>query len=151
MLHQSLSNDKGKSVMESIPWTVNAWRKQQRATWVAIRFWVIALLAGVIGFYIPFWLNREHVHKQKLGRRTRYTLSTNDETEGQFTVGLVSFAVASGALIAIIIAVRRHYRCPKCGEVPMGSWVNSGAGYFGVNRGLALFPATCPNCEARLR
>jgi hypothetical protein len=137
--------------MESTPWTVNAWRKQRRATWVAIRFWLIALLVGMIGFYVPFWLNREHVHVQELGSRTRYTLSTNDETEGQFTLGLVSFVVAGGALIAIIFAVRRHYRCPKCGEVPMGTWVDSGPSSFRVNRGVDLFPANCPNCGARLR
>ena len=137
--------------MESIPWTVNAWRKRRRAAWVAIRFWLIALLVGMIGFYIPFWLNREHVHVQDLDSRTRYTLSTNDETEGQFILGLVSLVVAGGALMAIIFAVRRHYRCPKCNEIPMSTWVRSGPGSFGMHRDLALFPATCPNCGARLR
>ena len=58
---------------------------------------------------------------------------------------------AGGALIAIIFAVRRHYRCPKCGEVPMGTWVDSGPSSFGVNRGVDLFPANCPHCGARLR
>ena len=91
------------------------------------------------------------LHVQELGSRTRYTLSTNDETEGQFTLWLVSFVVAGGALIAIIFAVRRHYRCPKCGEVPMGTWVDSGPSSFGVNRGVDLFPANCPHCGARLR
>ncbi len=67
--------------MESTPWTVNAWRKQRRATWVAIRLWLIVLLAGLIGFQIPFWLERKYVHKQELGIRTRYALSTDDETE----------------------------------------------------------------------
>jgi hypothetical protein len=135
--------------MESTPWTVNAWRRQRRATWVAIRFWLIALLIGMAGFYLPFWLNRERVHK--LASRNLYTLSTNDETEGQFTLGLVSFVVAGGALIAIVFAVRRHYRCPKCGEVPMRTWTNSGPSSIGISRGLALFPTTCPNCGARLR
>jgi hypothetical protein len=59
--------------MESTPWTVNAWRKQRRATWVAVRFWLIALLVGMGGFYIPFWLNREQVRKQELGSRTKRT------------------------------------------------------------------------------
>jgi hypothetical protein len=137
--------------MESTPWTVNAWRRQRRSTWVAIRLWLLVLLAGIIGFFIPFWLNREHVHKQELGNRTRYTLSTNDETEREFTLGLVSLVITGVAGIAIIFAVQRHYRCPKCDEIPMGTWANFGPSSFGVNRGLALFPATCPNCGARLR
>jgi hypothetical protein len=127
--------------MELTPWTVNAWRTQRRATWAAIRLWLILLLAGVIGFYIPFWLNREHVHK--LPQSHQYILSTNDESEAQFTLGLVSFVVAGGALIAIIFAVRRHYRCPKCGEMPMAR--------SGLRWSLAIFPAACPNCGARLR
>ena len=99
---------------------------------------------------IPFWLNRGHVHKQELGSRTRYTLSTDDETEGEFTLGLVSLVIIFVAGIAITVAVRRHYRCPKCNEIPMGTWANFGPGSFGVNRGLDLFPVTCPNCGARL-
>jgi ABC-type Fe3+ transport system permease subunit len=137
--------------MESTPWTVDAWRRQRRATWVAIRLWLIFLLVGMIGFQIPFWLNREHVHEQQLGNRTRYTLSTNDESEGEFTLGLVSLVITGVAGIAIVFAVRRHYRCPKCNEIPMGTWATFGPSSFGVNRGLDLFPAACPNCRARLR
>jgi ABC-type Fe3+ transport system permease subunit len=137
--------------MESAPWTVNAWRKQRRATWVAVRLWLIVLLVGLIGFQIPFWLNRERVQRQELGTRTRYTLSANDETEGQFTLGLVSLVITGVAGIAITFAVRRHYRCPKCNEIPMSTWVKSGPSSFGMHRDLALFPAICPNCGARLR
>jgi hypothetical protein len=137
--------------MESTPWTVNAWRRQRRATWMAIRLWLIVLLVGLLGFQIPFWLNREHVHKQVLGTRTRYSLSTNDETEGEFTLGFVSLIIIFVAGGAIVFAVQRHYRCPKCDEVPMTTFLRFGPGYFGVNRDLALCPATCPNCKARLR
>jgi hypothetical protein len=137
--------------MESTPWTVNAWRRQRRETWVATRLWLIVLLAGIIGFFIPFWVNRDHVQKQEFGNRTRYTLSTNDETEGEFTIGLVSLVTIGVAGIAIVFALRRHYRCPKCNEIPMGTWTNFGPSSFGVNRGVDLFPITCPNCGARLR
>jgi ABC-type Fe3+ transport system permease subunit len=137
--------------MESTPWTVSAWRRQRQATWAAIRLWLIALLAGIIGFQIPFWLNREHVHKQELGSRTRFTLSTYDESESEFTLGLVSLVIAGVAGVAITFAVRRHYRCPKCNEIPMGTWTNVGDSSFGVKRALALFPAACPSCGAQLR
>ena len=136
--------------MESSPWTVSAWREQRRATWVAIRLWLVVLLAGMIGFWIPFWLNRAQVHKLELGNRTRYTLSTNDETEGEFNLGLVSLVIAGVSGIAIVFAVRRHYRCPKCSEIPMGTWTILGPSSFGVNRGVDLFPPNCPNCGARL-
>src|ERR1700735_3390348 len=75
---------KEQSTMDSTPWTVTAWSRQRRETWVAIRLWLVVLLAGIIGFFIPFWVNREHVHKQEFGTRTRYTLSSSDQTEGEF-------------------------------------------------------------------
>jgi hypothetical protein len=136
---------------EAPPWTVNAWRRQRRATWVAIRLWLVVLLVGLIGFSIPFYLNRERVHKKEWAGHTRHTLSSNDETEGQFTLGLVSLGVAGVAAVAIIFAVRRHYVCPKCNEMSMRSWVSFGSSSFGYCRGLDLFPEACPNCGARLR
>jgi hypothetical protein len=41
----------------------------------------------------------EHVHKQELGSRTWYTLSTNDNTEDQFTLPLVSIVVADWVIL----------------------------------------------------
>jgi len=133
--------------METPPWTVSAFRKRRHDTWRAIRIWVIVFLVGVIGFTIPFWLNREHVQKKADGT---YALSFGDETIGQFTLGLMSFVATGTAMVAIILAVRRHYRCPKCNEVPMGNWTALGPGSIGFDEGVAINPSVCPSCGAQL-
>jgi hypothetical protein len=133
--------------MESLPWTVAAFRKARRDTWRAIRIWLLVLVGGVIGFAIPFWLNRSHLHTIAPGK---YSLSAADETVGQFTLGLGSFIAAGAAIIGIAVGVRRHYRCPKCNAVPIGTWSTLGPGSFGLNRGIAINPSVCPSCGAAL-
>jgi hypothetical protein len=46
------------------------------------------------------------------GDRYRQTLSTRDDTEGEFTLGLVSLIVIFIAGGGVTVGVRRHYRCP---------------------------------------
>src|SRR5882724_13407702 len=109
--------------METPPWTVSAFRRRRHDTWRAIRIWLIVFVVGIIGFTIPFWLNREHVERKADGM---YALSSEYETVGQLTLGLVSFVVWGTAMVAIIFAIRRHYRCPKCNEIPMVGWTTLG-------------------------
>jgi hypothetical protein len=136
--------------VESDPWTVKAFQQQRSATWKAIRLLIFLLVLGILGFQIPFWLNKEKVHSKHTAARVRYELSSDDMTEGQFTLSLVSLVVAGSAIVAIVYAVRRNYRCPKCNEIPMGSWADLGPSKFGVSLGVQLFPTICPNCGARL-
>jgi hypothetical protein len=116
-------------------------------TWRAIRIWLLALFAGMIGFAIPFCLNRSHLHTIAPGR---YSPSAADETVGQFTLGLVSLVATGAAVIGITVGVRRHYRCPKCNAVPTGTWSTLGPGSFVLNRGVAINPSVCPSCGAPL-
>src|ERR1700732_3642616 len=101
----------------------------------------------MIGFAVPFWLNRSHLHMTSPGR---YSLSAADETVGQFTLGLVSIVVVGAAAIGITVGLRRHYRCPKCNAIPMGSWNSLGPDTLGLNRGVALNPPVCRSCGAPL-
>lgn len=137
--------------MESEAWTVRAFQKQRSATWKAIRLWLFFLALGAIGFCTPLWMNKEKVDtsRSSLGR-VRISLSSSDETEGQFTLGLISLIVIFTAGIAIILGVRRHYRCPRCNEIPMGSWTDLGPSKFSMSSGVEVYPTLCPNCGAKL-
>jgi hypothetical protein len=46
----------------------------------------------------------------------------------QLNLSLGSLVAMGVSGIAIVIAVQRHYRCPKCNAVPMGSWNTLGPG-----------------------
>jgi|SRR3569833_1330489 len=125
----------------------DAFRMARSDTWRAIRIWMLVLVAGMIGFATPFWLNRSRLHTLAPGR---YSLSAADERGGQFTLGLVSFVATAVAVIGITVGVRRRYRCPKCNAVPTGTWSTLGPGSFGLNRGVAINPSLCPSCRAPL-
>jgi hypothetical protein len=138
--------------MDEVPWTVAAFQRRRRETWRAVRWWWLVLAVGIVGFEVPFYLERAHVHSAQRGPLSvRQTLSTQDETEGEFTVSLVSLVVIFIGGGGIIFGVRRHYRCPRCEEIPMGSWTNLGPTSYGRQSGVELFPSVCRSCRARLR
>jgi hypothetical protein len=126
--------------MDTIPWTVKAFKQRRRAMWKANRFWWLLLVIGIVGFEVPFYLERTHVHATRSGSSVKQTLSPEDETEGEFTLGLVSFVVAGIGLVGITAGVQRYFRCPRCESMPM-TW----------GRGLELFPDICRHCGAKLR
>ena len=132
------------------PWTVTAFRRSRRETWKAVRIWLLLLVIAAIGFWIPFWVNRDRVHAVNTSRGTRYTLSLEDETVGEFTLGLASFVLGGAAIVGIVFGVRRHYRCPRCDKVPMTRSMQFGP-VFGIRRDVAMNPSLCSNCGARLR
>jgi DNA-directed RNA polymerase subunit RPC12/RpoP len=138
--------------MEPVPRTVAAFQRNRRATWKAIRWWIVLLAVAAIGFQIPFWINRDKVDTSRsTPGHYREELSPENETEGQFTLGLVSLCLAGLSIAVISFAIQRHYRCPRCNEVPMGSWTSFGPGGFGWSKGVAMRPTVCPNCGARLK
>ena len=132
------------------PWAVTAFRRSRRETWKVIRGWLLLLAIAAVGFWTPFWLNRDRVHIVDTSRGTRYTLPLEDETMGEFTLGLVSLILIGVAGIGIVVGVRRHYRCPKCNTIPMTTWAQFGPA-FGIRRDVAINPSVCPKCGARLR
>jgi len=131
---------------------VSEFKRRRSATWRATRWWWAILLLGVIGFEIPFWINRDKGQcRGSWLSGWHCTLSLEDETIGQFTLGLVSFIAIGAATIGVTYGVRRHYRCPKCNEIPMGSWSSLGPGSFGIRFGVNMNPVQCPSCGAQLK
>jgi hypothetical protein len=76
--------------MNAEPWTIAAFKERRRQTWKANRFWWLLLGVGLIGFEVPFYLERAHVRTAPYGNRVTQSLSTEDMTEGEFTIALVS-------------------------------------------------------------
>jgi len=137
---------RGKNDMDAEPWTVKAFKQRRRRTWKANRFWWLPLAIGLIGFAVPFYSERARAHK--VGKY--YDLSSADMTVNEFTLSLVSLCAIFAGGIGITLGTRRHYRCPRCDEIPMGSWTRLGPGSFGASSGVELFPSVCPNCGAKL-
>jgi hypothetical protein len=108
-------------------------QRRRSATWRASRLW---LLLGIIAAVV-FWL-------QPKG-------NSADMSETQFTLSLISFVVMGVSIVAITFSVRRLYRCPNCGAIPMGSWATLGPTSFSLRRDVDLNPSTCGNCGAKLR
>jgi transcription elongation factor Elf1 len=69
----------------------------------------------------------------------------------QLNLSFVSFIAMGVSGIAITLAVKRYYRCPRCDSVPLGSWTPFGPGNIGVQWGVAVNPAICSKCGAILR
>jgi hypothetical protein len=108
------------------------------------------MLIGFAGFWEPFYLQRANVKVENNDSRNRYQLSLDDMTGTELTISLVSFVAVGIGVVGTVVGIQRHYRCPKCEEVPMGSWNTFGPNLFGRQSGVALFPTLCPNCGARL-
>ena len=137
--------------MESRPWTIKAFELRRRRTWKAIRIWLIFLLIGVVGFSVPFFLEKQHVRVEDTGTRVRWQLSLDDMTGGELLMSLFSFVAFGAGGIGVTMGVKHYYRCPKCEEVP----VRMGNGFrqakYGAQSGIAIMPAVCPNCGAVLK
>lgn len=56
---------------------------------------------------------------------------------GSFTLWLVLLVILFTATLFITLGVRKHYRCPRCEEIP-------------VKGAVMLWPAVCPTCGATL-
>ena len=136
--------------MEAVPWTVAAFKQRRRETWRAIRLWLLLLFIGSAGFWVPFYLERTNVKAENSGSRVRYRLSLDDMTGTELIISLVSFVAAGIGVVGTVVGTQRYYRCPRCEEVPMGSWNTFGPNLFSRQSGVAVFPAVCPNCGARL-
>jgi hypothetical protein len=137
--------------MDSAPWTISASQKSRREPWKAIRLWLVPLTLGAVGFYLPFWLNRDHIQTRATSLVSNYQLSSEDETVGQLTLGLISFIAIGATITRITLDVRRYYRYPKCDVIPMSSSDSLGSGSFGQKWGVALNRSACTNCGAPLR
>lgn len=106
--------------MHEVPWTVAAFQRRRRETWRAVRWWWLVLPVGIVGFELPFYWERAHVRTEQHGPMSvRQSLSSQDESKSEFTLGLVSLAIIFIAGGGIIFGVRRHYRCPRCEEIPI--------------------------------
>lgn len=136
--------------MEAVPWTVAAWQQRRRETRRAIRVWLLLLIVGVAGFCVPFYSESKKVKVESAGSRIRGYLSLDDMTRTELIISVASFVIALTGVVGTFVVTQRHYRCPKCEEIPMGSWTTFGPNLFGRQSGVSLLPSICPNCGARL-
>jgi hypothetical protein len=102
---------------------------RRSATWRACRLWLMVLV--VSGGY--FGISLSH--------------GSGDVSLGM----LLALTLVFSSGIAVLMAVGRHYRCPKCNKVPMRGSVSAGlSGSVSFNRRVDFSPEECPNCGARL-
>jgi hypothetical protein len=132
--------------------TVATFQQRRRDTWKAIRIWVLVEALAVLTFPVAAWSKLAHAPKSaELFEPFHYNFSLGDITLWQLNL---AFGVASAliaATIAIVMAIQRHYRCPKCETVPMGSWTTFALPDVCKRWAVEFNPSSCPKCSARLR
>jgi hypothetical protein len=136
------------------PWrfTATAFQQRRRDTWKAIRIWIVLEALAIGGFLIAGLSKSAPAQRAgELFGAFHYSRSLADMTLWQLNLAFGSFAAMLGAGIAITMGIQRHYRCPKCETVPMGSWTTFGPGGIGKNWGVEFNPSICRKCGARLR
>jgi hypothetical protein len=137
------------------PWnfTAAAFQQRRRDTWRAIRIWLVVEALAVATF-LTVGSSKTHAIQTSSGPlefSVRYITPMRDLTLWQLNTLFGSFVVMGAAVIAITYAIKRHYRCPKCEAIPMGSWTMLGPSSYGISSGVALNPSVCRKCGARLR
>lgn len=60
-----------------------------------------------------------------------------------------SFGLFACVIVRVAWIVNAIYRCPSCGEVPIGGGFFAGSD-LGYSEGVLLNPPRCPNCGVRL-
>jgi hypothetical protein len=136
------------------PWhfTAATFQQRRRDTWKAIRIWVVIEALAILSLPIVAWSKFAHAPRSAaLFEPLSDTLSLGDITLWQLNLNIGAASAMVAATIAIVMAVQRHYRCPKCETVPMGSWTTFGLGDVGKRLGVEFNPSSCPKCRARLR
>lgn len=132
--------------------TAATFQQRRRDTWKAIRIWVVIEALAILALAIVTWSKLAHAPSSPgLFEPFRYDLSLGDTTPWQLNLTLLMASALVAATIAIAMAVQRHYRCPKCETVPMGSAPRVGSLSLPERWSVELNPASCPKCRAKLR
>jgi hypothetical protein len=131
--------------------TATAFQKRRGQTWRAVRIWILLGVSATIGFFVPFWANSATKCVPNWLGASRCRLSFDDMPLWQINLCFASLILAGASVIAITLATKRYYRCPKCETVPLGSWASLGPGIIGMQWGVALNPSICPKCGVKLR
>ena len=136
------------------PWhfTVATFQQRRRDTWKAIRIWVVIEALAILAFPIVAWSKLAYTPtSSELFEPFHYNLSLGDITLWQLSLACGAASALVAATIAIVMAVQRHYRCPKCETVPMGSWTTFALADVSKRLAVEFNPSSCPKCSARLR
>lgn len=107
--------------------------RRRTATWRATRLWLLMAALAAAGF--------------ALGPKG----SDADMSRNQFTFMVICLLVVGTAMVVVILAVQKHYRCPRCDSVPMTRFGTVGTAGLSLKSWVDLSPEVCPNCGARLR
>lgn len=113
--------------------TITEFQKRRRATWHAIRWWLLIGVAAIVALVMLSVTN------------------TGAFDDKQINAGLLMILLFVGCAAAVALQVRRLYRCPRCNAVPMRTtpgWYDK----FGKEgRDVEWNPSECPTCRAPLR
>lgn len=105
-------------------------QRRRRATWRAIREWVLGAAIGLVGLVY---------------------IAAGSFDAGTARIGSVVLLFVSLCLLICYVQVRRLYRCPRCNQVPTRT-VFGWRDEFGTEaKDVQWNPAECPECHARLK
>jgi hypothetical protein len=105
-------------------------QRRRQLAWRAIRWWLFFSGLGLIGML---------------------SIAANSFDERATTLGAALLLFVMACLAVAYFNVRRHFRCPRCNQVPRQvafGWRDE----FGSEvKDIPWDPIECPSCHARLR
>jgi hypothetical protein len=113
--------------------TITEFQRRRKATWYAIRWWLFVSCLTVVALLIlPF---------------TRLS----SQVDLHLRIGVFLIFVFLVCVVVIRLQVRRLYRCPQCGKVPIRTYFGWRNEFGDEARDIQWNPADCPNCRTALR
>jgi hypothetical protein len=113
--------------------TIDEFQRRRKGTWRAIRWWLLTTIVSVL---------------LMVAMSIRWD-GTSETLYLRVGSSLFILVVICGA--AVTLQIRRLYRCPRCGSIPIKT-AYGGRDEFGNEvRDVQWNPSSCPTCRAPLR
>jgi hypothetical protein len=113
--------------------TIDEFQRRRNRTWRAIRWWLLTAIGSVL----------------LMAAISIHWGGTSEALYLRVGSSLIILAMVCGAAVAF--QIRRLYRCPRCGSIPIKTVYGWRDQFGNEARDVQWNPSSCPTCQAPLR